>query len=279
MVVASDAPPPELRFRRKISLRGSLRELVQARELVWTLAERELRARYKQAMLGFAWALVLPVILMVVFSVFLRRVTTIETGDIPYPLYTYVGLIPWTFFSSAVSIGGLSLVNNVSLINKIYCPREVFPLSSILVAAVDAAVSTTVLVALFFWFGSAPKLTSLWIPVLLTVQIAFTLGVILTLSSVLVYLRDLRHALPILLQFGLFASPVAYQIEIDGSLRWLFAALNPLAPVIDGYRLTVLSGDAPDLALLGVGALGAMILLAVGYLLFKKLETGFADVA
>jgi ABC-2 type transport system permease protein/lipopolysaccharide transport system permease protein len=165
------------------------------------------------------------------------------------------------------------------LINKIYCPRDVFPLSSILVAGVDAALSTTVLVALFFWFGVAPKLTSLWIPVLLAVQIAFTLGVILILSSVLVYLRDLRHALPLLLQFGLFASPVAYQIEIDGSLRFLFAALNPLAPVIDGYRLTVLSGEAPDLALLGVGALAAVNLLVAGYLLFKKLETGFADVA
>lgn len=279
-VVCPTEPTPAERFKRRVRLREALRELVVARELVRSLAERELRARYSQAVLGFAWAVLTPVVLMLVFTVFFRRVAKIDTGSTPYALYAYVGLLPWTFFSSSVALGGQSLIQNLSLLNKVYCPREVFPLASVLVAALDMVVSSAVLGVLFVITGFAPKATSVWVPVMLAIQVAFTLGVVFAISSMAVYLRDLRHVLPIILQLGLFATPVAYALEaIPSAWRRLYAFANPLGPVIDSYRRTVLLGKAPDWSLLAPAAATAALVLLGGYWLFKKLETGLADVA
>jgi ABC-type polysaccharide/polyol phosphate export permease len=274
-------PPPELRFRRRVRLISSLGEMWRARELIRSLAERELRARYKQAALGFAWAVVTPLLLMVAFTLVFPRVGKISTGGVPYPLFAYLGLVPWAFFSTSVSQGGSSIVSNTSLLNKVYCPREVFPFASVTVAAFDSVISVSVLGILFVVFGFAPKPESVWIPVLLFIQVTFTLGVALTLSAVMVYLRDIRHALPILLQLGLFATPVAFAIDdlIPRSLQTAYVAVNPLAGVIDGYRRTILVGLPPRMDLLVVSGVSAVLFLVVGYAVFKRLETGFADVA
>lgn len=271
----------ELRFRRRVRPLAALLEVWRARELVRTLAERELRARYKQAVLGFAWAIVTPLALMGVFTLFVSRFADIDTGGAPYPLFAYLGLLPWTFFSTSVNQGGQSLVQNIPLLNKVYCPREVFPLASVGVAALDMAVASLALGALFLITGYAPRATSYWVPVLLLIQLAFTVGITLVTSAVVVYLRDIRHALPILLQLGLFATPVAYGINdvIPSGLRPLYSMLNPLAAVIDGYRRTVLQGKPPAWELVGPASLMAVILLGIGYALFKRMETGFADVA
>jgi ABC-type polysaccharide/polyol phosphate export permease len=166
------------------------------------------------------------------------------------------------------------------LLNKVYCPREVFPIASVCVAGIDTTIATSVLALLFVLEGFAPHATTVWLPVLLLVQVAFTVGVVLLVSSLLVYLRDLRHLLSIGLQLALFATPVAYGIEaIPEERRSLYALLNPLAPVIDGYRRTILYGQAPDWGLLGLGAITATVLLVGGSVVFKKLETGIADVA
>jgi ABC-2 type transport system permease protein/lipopolysaccharide transport system permease protein len=259
---------------------AAIRELLKARELVRTLAEREIRARYKQAILGFAWAFVTPLALTLVFALFVNRVARIDTGDAPYPLFAYLGLLPWTFFSTSISQGGQSLVQNIPLLNKVYCPREVFPIASVLVAGLDSLVAFVPLGVLFVFYGYAPRSTSYWIPLLLIVQVAFTLGVALIVSAIVVYLRDLRHALPILLQLGLFATPVAYGIGVvPESVRGLYVVLNPLAAVIDGYRRTVLLGTPPDWGLFWPAALSAFGVLIVSFLLFKRLETRFADVA
>lgn len=274
------APPPELRFRRRIRLGAVLQEVWRSRELVRTLAERELRVRYKQAVLGFAWAVLTPLALMVVFTVFFQRVAKIPTGGVPYALFSYLGLLPWTFFSSSVAQGGQSLLLNVHLLNKIYCPREVFPMASVAVAAVDMAVALPALGLLFLLTGFHPKPESAWVPLLLIIQVSFTLGVTMVTSSIVVYLRDLRHALPIILQLGLFATPVAYGINVvPSSFRLLYALLNPLAPVIDGYRRTILLGQPPNWGLLAAGSSTAFVVLVFGYLAFKRLETGMADVA
>jgi ABC-2 type transport system permease protein/lipopolysaccharide transport system permease protein len=274
------SPPAELRFRRRISPRAVVRELWTSRELVRTLAERELRARYKQAFLGFGWAVLTPLALMLVFSVFFQRVAKVNTGGAPYPIFAYVGLLPWTFFSAAVSQGGQSLVQNVSLLNKVYCPREVFPIAMVKVAAVDTAVALPALGILFILSGFGPRPTSVWVPVLLLIQVAFTLGITFIASAIVVYLRDLRHALPVILQLGLFATPVAYGIEIvPHRFRAIYSALNPLAPVIDGYRRTVLLGLPPRGHLLVLGSITAVASLVIGYVIFKRLEAGFADVA
>jgi ABC-type polysaccharide/polyol phosphate export permease len=274
------APPPEILFRLKLNIFAAVREVWSARELVRTLAERDFRIRYKQAVLGFAWAVLTPVALMVVFTLFFKRVANVDTGGAPYVLFAYLGLLPWTFFSTSVAQGGQTLVTNSALLQKVYCPREVFPLASCLVAAIDTAIATVVLAVLFLVTGYAPRLTTLWVPVLLAVQVAFTFGVALVTSGVLVFFRDLRHALPIILQLGLFATPVAYGIDVvPPSLRVLYSAANPLAPVIDGYRRTVLLGLPPDWHLLLPGAITATALLVVGYIVFKRLEPGFADYA
>lgn len=259
---------------------ASIRELWRARELVRTLAEREMRARYKQAALGLAWAVLTPLALMVVLTLFIQRVARFDTGGVPYPLFTYVALLPWTFFSTSVSQGGQSLVQNVALLNKVYCPREVFPIASVGVAAVDMALALPTFGLLLALNGFAPKAESYWVPVLLLVQVAFTLGIALLVSAIVVYLRDLRHALPIILQLGFLATPVAYPIEVvPASLRWLYVLLNPLAAVIDGYRRTILLGQPPNWGLVAIGAGSSFVVLFVGYLAFKRLETGMADVA
>jgi ABC-type polysaccharide/polyol phosphate export permease len=279
--MSATAPPPELRFRRRVRLVASLRELWRARELVFSLAERDLRARYKQAVLGFSWAVVTPLLLMVAFSLVFPRVAKVDTGGVPYPLFSYLGLVPWAFFSASVSQGGTNIVNNAGLLNKVYCPREVFPMASVAVAAVDGLIATLVLGVLFVVFSFVPHAEAYWVPVLLAVQVTFTLGVTMALSAIMVYVRDIRHLLPIALQLGLFATPVAFSLDqlVPAGLQPVYVALNPLGGVIDGYRQTVLNGQQPDMQLLCIAAISATVMFLAAYALFKRLETGFADVA
>jgi ABC-type polysaccharide/polyol phosphate export permease len=277
---ATIGPPGTIRFRRRLQLGRSLVELFGSRELIRSLAEREFRARYKQAVLGIAWAVLTPLALMAVFTLFFSRVARVDTGGVPYPLFAYLGLLPWMFFSTSVNQGGQSLVQNIPLLNKVYFPREVFPLASVVVAGMDGLVALSALALLFVVNGTAPQVTSYWVPLLLLVQVAFTLGVTLVVAAIVVYLRDLRHALPIILQLGLFATPVAYGIDVvPASLQVLYSIINPLAPVIDGYRRCVLLGLPPNGDLLVPGAIAAVVWLVGGYMLFKRMETGFADVA
>ena len=277
---ALEAPPPELRFRRKVAFTDSCRALWRARQLVRSLAERDLRARYKQALLGFGWAAIPPVATVLVFTVLFDRVADIDTGGSPYVVFAFLGLLPWTFFSSSISAAAVSLVGNVSLLNKVSCPREVFPITALFVAAVDAAMSIIVLVVLFAVTGTAPRAEAVWAPVYLAVAIAFTLAVALLISIVVVYLRDVRHALPLLLQLGLFVTPVVYGLDVI-SPTWveLYVVANPLAAVIDGLRRTALLGLGPDMKLLALAAASSAVMLVGSLLVFKRLETGIADVA
>jgi ABC-2 type transport system permease protein/lipopolysaccharide transport system permease protein len=274
-----DVPPPELRYRRGLKFGTSLRALRESLHIVVNLGKRELRVRYSQAVLGFAWALVTPLVLMVVFSVFIQKVTKIDTHGIAYPVFSYTGLLAWTFFSSAVSSAGGILVSN-PLLNKVYAPREVFPLATIGTSGVDALAASMALVLLFVIYGDYPQPTTVWVPVLLVVLLAFTVGVALTFSALTVYLRDLRHALPLMLQVGLFVTPVVYGLSaIPPEYREVYVFLNPVAMVIDGLRETVLYGNAPNFTYLALSATSSTIALVCGYSLFKQLETGFADVS
>jgi ABC-2 type transport system permease protein/lipopolysaccharide transport system permease protein len=275
-----EEPPDHLRYRRALQFRAAMRELWADRVVVRSLAERELKARYSQTVLGFLWALLAPITLMVVFTVFLQRVADIDTRGVAYPIFSYVGLIPWTFFQGAVSTGGLSLISNTALLNKVYAPREVFPLASIATRTVDSACATLALFVLFAIYTEAPAVTSYWAIPLLAIMFAFTTAVTLFVSAATVYLRDLRHALPLLLQLGLFVSPIAYSVDnVPEKWRELYVALNPIAAVIDGLRRSVLYGEAPHAMYTSVAAAASLVLLAGAYLAFKQMETGFADVA
>jgi ABC-type polysaccharide/polyol phosphate export permease len=275
-------PRPEILFRRRVRLGASVRELWTFRELVLTLAERDLRVRYKQAALGLVWAVLTPLLLLLAFWLVFSRFARVDTSGAPYVVFAYLGLLPWTFFSSALSSGGMSLTLNVPLLNKVYCPREVFPLAAILVAAVDALISVGLLILLFVVTGTTPKAEVYYAPLLLLILLCFTVGVTVAVSAVLVYVRDLRLVLPLVLQFGLFVTPVAYNSNLvaksTGKLV-VYSALNPLVPLVDGLRRTVLYGQAPQWwPLLASGSVSLAVLVG-GLWLFKRLETGIADIA
>lgn len=278
--VVPDEPPEHLRFHRRAPVLHAPGEIWRARLLIRALAEREVRAHYKQAALGVAWAVLTPVMLMIVLTLFFQRVGSIDTKGVPYTLFAYIALVPWNFFSGSVTGGGLSLVNQMNLVNKLNCPREVFPLSSIVVTAFNSAIAGAVLLILFAVNGFMPKPTTVLAILPFIVHVLFTIAVTLFVSCTTVYLRDLRHALPILLQLAFFATPIAYGIDtIPPEYRTLYAFVNPIGPVIDSYRQTVLYGQVPDWSLLGCATITTIVALVLSLKLFRRLEMGFADVA
>mgnify|MGYP001389058280 CR=1 FL=1 len=275
-----DGPPRDTIFRRRLHPADVVHDLWGSRALLKALAQREYRARYHQTALGMAWAVVTPVLLMGVFTVFVRRFADVDTDGISYPVFAYLGLLPWSCFSTSCSRGATILVLESSLVNKVRCPREVFPLATMTTAFVDMAISSVVLGGVMLVTRTAPTAEIVWVPVVLAVQVAFTIGFVLLLSITVVYFRDLGQALPLILQLGLFATPVAYAATTitDRSGAW-YAAVNPLVGVIDSYRATVVGGAAPPWDLLGPSALGAAAYLLLGAFLFKRYEVGIADVA
>jgi ABC-2 type transport system permease protein/lipopolysaccharide transport system permease protein len=259
-----------------------MQALWRSRSIVWSLTVRDLRSTYSQEILGFAWALLAPVTLMVVFTFFFHHAVgkgKIDTGGAPYEIFSYIGLLPWTFFSSSVSSAGTSLIAN-PLLNKVYAPREVFPIAQVATSAVSAGCASLALIALFGINTFAPSATSYWVPLLLLILLCFTVGVSMFISAITVYVRDMRHALPLMLQLGLFLTPVIYGLDtIPKDYRALYVGVNPLGAVIDGIRSSVLLGHAPNGLYTAIAA-GVSVLWLVGaFLVFKRLETGFADVS
>jgi len=230
--------------------------------------------------LGFSWALIGPIMLMVVLT-FLKGVsnTTINTHGIAYPLFLYVGLLPWTFFTGAVSSGATALVNN-PLLNKVYAPREVFVLSQVIESAVNTIAAAVALIVLFVIYDTAPASTSWWAIPLIVILIAFTVGISLFVGGLTVYLRDLRHALPQAIQLGFFVTPIFWGLSwLSRGWQIVVCAINPNAAVIDGLRRSVLYGQSPDMQLTAIAAAVSAVWLVGSFLLFKRLETGFADVS
>jgi ABC-type polysaccharide/polyol phosphate export permease len=278
IALTAAGPASDIRFKRRIRPVRAMVDLWRVREVVQSLAEREFRVRYKQAVLGVAWAVLTPLALMIIFSLLFSRVARVDTGDVPYAVFSYIALVPWTFFSVAVLQAGMSLLVNAPLIQKVSFPREVFPVGSVVVAGIDTMIALIPLGLLMLFTETVPQPTSVYVPLLVVIQLAFVLGVSMALSAIIVFFRDLRHGLPIILQLGLFATPVAYGIEaVPERYRLVYAALNPLGPVIDGYRRTVLFGQAPHWPQTGVAAASATVLFLGGYLLFKRLEGTLAD--
>jgi ABC-type polysaccharide/polyol phosphate export permease len=279
VVTIPDNPPPELRYKHRVGFFASAAELWRNREIVRSLADRDFRARYKQAMLGFGWAIINPLILVLVFTFTIRRFANVHTHGVPYSIWAYTGLVAWTFFAGSVSWASMCLINNQALLNKVKFPREAFPVASVALSSIDTAISLVGLVAYLAIFEFLPKSTSYWIPVIFLVQLAFTLGVSLLLSIIVVYVRDLRQIVPIIIQIGIFASPVAYNITqlLKPSWRPIYCTLNPMAAVIDSYRRVILYGQMPHWEYLVPGAAASLVVLVGGLRIFKRLETGIAD--
>jgi ABC-2 type transport system permease protein/lipopolysaccharide transport system permease protein len=275
-----DGPPKEIRFHKSVRFFTELSAVWRARSFVRALAEREVRARYKQAFLGIAWAVVNPVLLMIVFTFLFGRVVKVETNDVPYAIFSYIALVPWNFFSNSVSSSGLSIIGQMQLVNKIRCPREVFPIATITSSAFDSIIACSILLILFAIEQFAPRWTSIFAIIPLAIQLVFTLAVSLAVAAITVHLRDVRHALGILLQIGLFVTPVAYSIDaIPGNWQVPYVIANPMAAVITTYRDTILMGEFPQWHLVIPAAISSLVMLYGAVHLFGRLETSFADVA
>lgn len=274
------SPAASVPLRRQLSYRQAIRSVWHSKHLIRSLAERDLRVRYKQATLGMAWTLLNPIILLIAFTVIFERAVHINTNGVPYPLFAYVGLLPWTFFSEAVAMGSGAIVAEKTLLNKVQFPRESFVMAKVCVAAADTLMATIALVGLFVIEGFLPKSTSYWALILIPIMVPFVAGVPLAFSALVVYFRDMSQVVPVILQLGLFATPVAYSFSlVPKDLQPLYALINPLGPVIDGLRESVLYGNAPSVLPVAVAAVSSVLYLCGGYALFKRMEMGFADIA
>lgn len=260
------------------SLFAHAAELLRHRELLWLVTQREIKVRYKQSSLGALWAILQPLSLMLVLTVFYSRFVRMPSDGLPYPLFSYAALLPWTFFSTSLSFAIPSLIQNSHIITKIYFPREIVPLASVLTAFLDFLVASLIFVGLLIYYGISPTWNLFYVFPLLAVQIAFTVGICLLLSAFTVLYRDVRHTLPLVIQIWMFGTPILYSASVvPESLRGWYFSLNPMAAIIDGYRRAVLQGMAPQMGYLGLGAIVSVVLVWLGYKYFKHLEREFAD--
>lgn len=251
--------------------------LFRYRDLLWLWTLREVQVRYKQSLLGIAWAILQPLALTIIFTVVFSRLIQVDTGDIPYPIFSYTALVPWTFFATSLSFGIASLVNNMSLVTKIYFPREILPLAAIGAAFVDFLVSAAILAGMMLVYGVQPGWVSLWVVPLLLLQVALTVGVVLLGAALLVFFRDVRFVVPLLIQIWFYATPIVYPASLVPEQYRALYFLNPMAGIIDGYRRALLTGEAPQMDALALGSAVTLVLLVAGYSFFKRAEPVFAD--
>jgi lipopolysaccharide transport system permease protein len=253
------------------------RELWHYRDLLGFLVLRDVRIRYSQSVLGVGWALMQPFFQMIVFTVVFGRLAHIDSEGVPYAIFSYTALVPWTFFATSLTFGIASLVNNMNLVTKIYFPREILPLASIGAAFVDFLVSAAILAGMLLIYGLAPGWISLWVVPLLGLQVALTIAVVLLGSAVLVFFRDVRFVVPLLIQVWMYATPIIYPVSLVPERFRTLYFLNPMAGIIDGYRRVLLTGEPPQLDALAAGAVVTLALLAIGSVFFKHAEPVFAD--
>jgi lipopolysaccharide transport system permease protein len=253
-----------------------VRELWHYRDLLYFLTWRDISVRYKQTVLGFLWAILQPFLTMVVFAIFLGRLAGIPSDGVPYPVFSYLGLLPWTYFSGAVTRAGTSVVGNAHLLTRVYFPRVLVPLSATLSALVDFAIASLVLGGLMAWYGIVPARTAVLLLPLAALTALTATGIGMWLAALNVRYRDVQHAIPFLMQLWMFATPVVYPASlVPVGWRPLFA-LNPMTGIIEAYRAAVL-GTALDWPSLGISALSAAVLAALGAWQFHRMEQSFAD--
>jgi lipopolysaccharide transport system permease protein len=257
---------------------GKLREFWRYRELLYVLTMREVQIRYKQSVLGIAWAVLQPLALMLMFTLVFSVLLKIPSEGVPYPIFSYSALLFWTFFSGSLTRAIPSLEDNAALIKKIYFPREFFPMSSVLAAVFDLLIAGVIFLGMMFYFHVSFTLNILYVIPLLLVQTIFTLGVCFIFSALNAYYRDVKYALPLVIQIWLYATPIIYPLSLVPERFRTYYMLNPMTGIIESYRNVLVKGIAPDEFYIGVAAAGAVFLLILGYLYFKRIEMTFADV-
>jgi lipopolysaccharide transport system permease protein len=276
---AHDADLPETVIERRRGWQlAELRELWRYRELLYFLAWRDVKVRYKQTVLGAAWTVLQPLCMMAVFCLFLGRLAS-APGAIPnYPLFVFAGLLAWTFFANAISAASQSVVGSQSLVTKVYFPRVLIPMGAVAACLVDFAITLVVLAVLMVRYGVAPSFSVLLLPALVGILILAALGTGTLLSALTVEYRDFRHIVPFLMQFWMFATPSIYLSADMLGPSWSYVLpLNPAYGLIAGFRQTLL-GEPLDFYSMAVSGAVSLLLLAAGWLYFRRVERGFADV-
>lgn len=266
---------------KKNSLGNRFREIISCRNLLWNLAWRDIRVRYKQSVLGIAWAMFVPLTMMLVFTFIFTKVVPVKT-DVPYAIFAYCGLLPWQFFASSTTSAANSLIANRSLITKIYFPSEVLPLSSVIAAFVDFLVGSIVLVGLIVYFVlTGHNVTVSWTAILviliLIVQIIFTCGVSFILAVTNLFFRDVKYVYSVMITLWMFGSSVIYPMKVDNPKIQMILNLNPMTPILNSYRDVLLRGKLPDWNALGYSLIVAVVVFLIGWVVFYKLQYKFAE--
>lgn len=259
-------------------LPAKLREFWKYRELLYVLTRREIQIRYTQSVLGVAWAILQPLALMLMFTLIFSVLLKTPSEGVPYPIFSYSGLLFWTFFSGSLTRAIPSLEANADLIKKIYFPREFFPMSSVFAAFFDLIIAAFIFLGMMFYYHVSFTVNILYVIPLLAIQTIFTLAICFIFSALNVYYRDVKYALPLIIQLWMYATPIIYPITtIPARFQTLFL-LNPMTGLIESYRNILVKGIAPQGFYVGVAAAGAVFLLILGYFYFKRIEMTFADV-
>ncbi len=255
-----------------------LHELWDYRELLYFLIWRDIKVRYKQTVLGAAWAVLQPFFTMVVFSLIFGRLARIDSDGVPYPIFSYTALVPWQFFANGMQHATLGMVQHANMLKKIYFPRLALPLAKVLAGVVDSALAFVVLLGLMLYFGIVPTVNIVWLPLLLLLALVTSLGVSLWLSAVNVRFRDVGYTVPFIIQFWMYATPIVYPASLLPEPWRSLSGLNPMAGVVEGFRWALLGTDTAPGPMIFLSALVALALLASGAFYFRRMEKTFADV-
>jgi lipopolysaccharide transport system permease protein len=255
-----------------------LDELWEYRELLYFLIWRDIKVRYKQTVLGAAWAIIQPVCTMVVFSLFFGRLAKIPSDGVPYPIFAYAALVPWTFFAHGLSHAANELIQSANLLKKVYFPRLTMPVAAVLAGVVDFALAFTVLIGMMLYYGIVPTINVLWLPLFLLLALITSMGAGMWLSAVNVQFRDVRYAVPFLIQLWLFGTPIAYPSSLLSEPWRTLYGINPMVGVVEGFRWALLGTVAAPGPIITVSALIGLALLVSGAFYFRRMEKTFADV-
>ena len=255
-----------------------LRELWEYRELLYFLTWRDIKVRYKQTVLGASWAIIQPFFTMIVFSLFFGRLGKMPSDGLPYPIFSYAALVPWSFFAYGLAQSSNSLVSSSNLIKKIYFPRLAIPIATVFSGVIDFILAFAVLLAMMLWYGIIPTLNIIWLPFFVLLTFVTALGVGLWLSALNVKYRDVRYVVPFLTQFWMFATPIAYSSSLLSEPWRTVYGLNPMVGVVEGFRWALLGTDTRPGPMILVSSIAALLILVSGAFYFRRMEKGFADV-
>jgi len=254
-----------------------LSELWAYRELLYFLIWRDVKVRYKQTVLGASWAIIQPLFTMLVFSLFFGKLAKMPSDGIPYPIFSFTALVPWTFFAQGLGQTTGSIVGSANLITKVYFPRLVIPLASVLSGLVDFMIAFSVLILMMLYYGIVPTVNTLWLPLFLLLALITSLGVGLWLSVLNVEYRDVRYVLPFVIQFWMFATPIVYPSSLLSEPWRTIYGLNPMVGVVEGFRWALLGANTAPGPTIAVSAVAACGILAGGAFYFRRMEKKFAD--